>query len=816
MFEHQEDYANKLSSALALITKTPALTSGILVDAAKVIAEEGCHALRTHRVGIWRISDDMLHLLSIANYNILTGEHVIQDDFPLSERPQYVDLLSVERLIVINDANDTTILPNLHETYGPKICSLLDAPIRVGGKLVGVVCIEQDITDEYPEKRVWTIEEQNFASSLADFIALAMESAERRQAMIDLDISNRRTETLMSNLPGMVYQCLNDPPEFTFTFVSEGCKSLIGYSAEELMNNNAVKFFDMVHPDDVGPLEKLNQETLSIGLPLETTFRMIMKDGTVKWIWERSRVVERNPDGTPHILEGFYTDITEQRRLEAAELANRAKSEFLANMSHEIRTPMNAILGMTDLAINRFPDAVVLEYLSNIKSAGKSLLSIINDILDLSKVEAGALEVAAEEYSVLSYIDDIATLIQVRIGEKPIELIINDAPDMPEVLVGDVVRLKQIAINLLTNAVKFTNSGHIVFSVKVEKIAGSAWCKLHISVEDTGIGIRSEDIPQLFGNFSQLDTKKNRNKEGTGLGLAITRNLVELMGGEVSVESTYEKGSIFSLYVMQQINDSKMPLFILPEPPVNVGICFNNPTKVKVLQDKLAKMSVESRPLKKGDELDDITHIFVDESLCECLQENSPMHCKLIMLASNIEGAHVNENSMDVIYMPLTSLVLADSLGIKYMSSIDEKTHDNMALELINTHFLLVDDNDINLMIAENILLSYGGKISKATSGKEAVELIGKNDYDIVFMDHMMPEMDGVEATIIIRSMGEEKYKNLPIVALTANVVGEVRSLFFSNGMNDFLAKPMELDEVERVLCQWLPEDKYKITLKNR
>jgi PAS domain S-box-containing protein len=371
------EYANQLSNALAKITKTPALTAGVLEDSAGVIVREGCYALNTHRVGIWRLSYDARMLKSIAGYNSLTNEIVVQDDFPLDRRQEYVKVLSNERLIVINDIEQPNVLSDLRDDYGPEICAMLDAPIRVGGKLVGVVCIEQDRCEDFPVKRDWTIEEQNFASSLADFTALAMESSERRLLM-------RRMETLMSNLPGMVYQCLHNPPDFTFTFVSEGCYNLIGYTVEELVNNNAVKFFDMVHPDDLHTLEKMNAETLSLGLPLETTFRMIMKDGSVKWIWERSRVVERNLDGSPRLLEGFYTDITEQRRLEAAELANRAKSEFLANMSHEIRTPMNAILGMTDLALRNFPQKSVIEYLGNIKSAGTALLSIINDSLDVS------------------------------------------------------------------------------------------------------------------------------------------------------------------------------------------------------------------------------------------------------------------------------------------------------------------------------------------------------------------------------------------------------------------------------------------------
>jgi PAS domain S-box-containing protein len=805
------EYANKLSNALAKITKTPALTAGILQDAANVIVREGCHALNTHRVGIWRMTADKGTLKSIASYNIETDAHTIQEDFPLDDRPQYVSLLATERLIVINDALSTTVLSNLQETYGPKICSLLDAPIRVGGELVGVVCIEQDRSEKYPLMREWTVEEQNFASSLADFTALAMESAERRLLM-------RRTETLMSNLPGMVYQCLNDPPNFTFTFVSEGCYALVGYTPEELLHNNALKFFDMVHPDDVDPLEKINAETLSIGKPLETTFRMIMKDGSVKWIWERSRVVEKNPDGSPHLLEGFYTDITEQRRLEAAELANRAKSEFLANMSHEIRTPMNAILGMTDLAIRNFPQDLVLDYLGNIKTAGASLLSIINDILDFSKIDAGAVKLTQSAYNIHSFVNDVVTMIHIRIGDKALDFIVEDDPAMPQELIGDVTRIKQVTINLLTNAVKFTRHGHIIFSIGVEMTDTAGQCKLKISVRDTGIGIRKEDIALLFETFSQLDTRKNRGIEGTGLGLAISKNLVELMNGEIHVESVYGKGSCFSFYVMQGIEKAQPVTLPVLKDRYRVAVWFSNAAKARVLSEKLVKMGALCDIVDAPDALAQYSHIFVDE---EHYAQTHNVPCPdtaIAVVSRKAPDEQLLPPCMSSLNTPLTSLVVArfldESLEAVYSDKVreDEKSE----LRLHNARILVVDDNEINLLIAEEVLRAYGGEVDTADSGAMALSLVEQHNYDMLFMDHMMPEMDGVDATRLIRAMPEEKYRQLPIVALTANVVGDVRDMFLQSGMNDFLAKPLEGAAMERVLQKWLPRDKWSLTIPGK
>ena len=822
MNQNGNEYASKLSDALARITKTPALTSGVLDDAASVIAREGCLALNTHRVGIWGVENDVdsRELKSISSYNSVIGEIVVQEDFPLGDRPQYVRLLGSERLIVINDAQNTTVLANLTDTYGPNICSLLDAPIRRGGRLVGVVCIEQDRCEEFPERREWTIEEQNFASSLADFVALALESAERRLIL-------RRTENLMKNLPGMVYQCLNDPPEFTFTFVSEGCYSLIGYTPEELMGNNAVKFFDMVHPDDVGPLERLNAETLSIGLPLETTFRMVMKDGSVKWIWERSRVVEQNPDGTPRLLEGFYTDITEQRRLEAAELANRAKSEFLANMSHEIRTPMNAVLGMTDLALRSFPDPSVLEYLHNIKSAAGGLLSIINDILDFSKIEAGAIDLVPERYNVLSLINDITTMISMRIGAKPLELIVDDDPSIPGEMYGDVTRVKQIAVNLLTNAVKFTKEGRIVFRIWAEPTPVPGRYRLHMSVLDTGIGIRGEDIPLLFNNFSQLDTRKNRGIEGTGLGLAISKQLVELMHGEIEVESAYGKGSRFSFYVEQQVEDAS-PAIIPLALSRKVGVLFTDGEKARVMCGKLASIGVpctvlgtpeDKKPPEPAD--DGYTHLFFDPAQCGRASRFAGPRTQLFAVSphsagaaepagqiNRVEGVNVPVKTVSV---PLTSLTVARLLGDRPAcgDGLGESGEARPPLRLHGVRLLVVDDMEINLVIAESILRAYGAEVDLAYSGPEAVEMVQTGSYDIVFMDHMMPEVDGVDATRLIRALPEERYRRLPVVALTANVVGDVRSMFIQGGMNDFLSKPLETDEIERVLREWLPREKW-------
>jgi PAS domain S-box-containing protein len=608
----------------------------------------------------------------------------------------------------------------------------------------------------------------------------------------------------------MVYQCLNDPPDFTYTFVSEGCYALTGYRPEELINNSKLKFFDMVHPEDISQLEKRVSETIFRGLPLETTYRIITKNSNVKWVWERSQAAEFNKDGTVHLIEGFFTDITEQRRLETMELANNAKSEFLANMSHEIRTPMNAILGMTDLALRNMDSQKVLrDYLGNIRNSGNQLLSIINDILDLSKVEAGVIELLPERYKIHSLINDIVTMIHIRIGRKPLDFIIDDDPDMPDELIGDVTRIKQIIINLLTNAVKFTKGGHILFSMRVQPCETEDVCKLAVSVKDTGIGIRDEDLTNLFANFTRLDTRKNRGIEGTGLGLAISKNLVELMGGEITVESKYGEGSCFSFYIMQKVESYKSALKLTDNEYRKVAVWKPNEIKAHVIADKIRKLGTLCDIIDSNDNIAQYTHVFFDTLHFYKIVEKQCPNTKLIAVAHGLTDIEKVPSNMELIQIPLTSLILSRLLGGKAYDPYVIANDKEFFLQVRNTQFLVVDDIDINLIIAKEILLEYGAQVETADSGAEAVRMIKEKNYDIVFMDHMMPEMDGVDATKIIRALPEEKYKKLPIIALTANVVGDVRDMFIKSGMSDFLSKPMEIAEMERVLREWLPPEKW-------
>ncbi len=794
-----------LNDALARITKSHTLTAGDYEKAAYVIATEGVIALDATRISVWQVMHEKNCLQCVLFYTKAENLAEKIDDFSLDSRVGYLDALNNDRVLCF-DGEHTEELAAFVDDYNEDLTAMLDAPVRMQGKLVGVVCIEQMHT-----RRIWTQAEKNFASSLADFLALALTSSLHRQAREDLDLTKKRALRLMANLPGMIYQCFNEPPVYRFTYVSDGSLALYGYTPEELTREGGVRFFDLVHPDDVEALAAVNMQTLDIGLPLDTTFRVITKDGTVKWIWERSRVAEFTSNGEPYILEGFLSDITEQRRLESAELANQAKSTFLANMSHEIRTPMNAILGMSDIALRHSPPSQIQECLQNIKAAAGSLLAIINDILDFSKIEAGAMEIVPEPYYVESFINDIVALINVRIGRKNIEFFIEDSHDTPSILEGDSIRIKQVMVNLLTNALKFTYEGHIRLSLSAIPAENDTETMLSVHVEDTGIGIKREELPLLFNNFAQLDTKKNRNIEGTGLGLAITKRLVEEMGGSIHVESTYGKGSRFSFSIPQTVKDNTPLLKKGDFDHLNTAIWLDLPDKADFLCKKLHSIGTQACIVDNIEDLKNYTHVFLEYTKLEQIDPTSLPHVFFIALSRNyFEGKDVPEN-VTVAYAPLTTIVLARLLeGTIYHVSDSAAKETTFSLTTRGVRALVVDDNSINLIITQSVLEEYNIAVDTVLSGEEALKNVRQVSYDIIFMDHMMPKMDGVETTEHIRDLNGDRFNVVPIVALTANAVGDVRSEFIKAGMNDFLSKPLIIKELERVLRQWIPTDKWE------
>lgn len=405
------------------------------------------------------------------------------------------------------------------------------------------------------------------------------------------------------------------------------------------------------------------------------------------------------------------TKIMEQNRLMKelvlqTEDANRAKTNFVSNMSHEIRTPMNSIVGITEILLRSRHSPKEQEYLLNIQSSGRVLLTIINDVLDCSKMEAGKMQLFDEPYDTCSLFHDLRISMENRIGHSGLELIYDIDQDIPCKLKGDMGRIRQVIINLVNNAIKYTEKGSVRFSVHVRQ-KNTDKVMLYYEVADTGIGIRKEDQKILFDAFQRVEMDRNRYVEGIGLGLTISQNLVNMMGGVIEVESEYGKGSRFFFTIEQTIID---------------------PTPVSAVNYNGQK--------------DNVT-----EKEAECL-----------FIAPE-------------------------------------------------AHILLVDDNELNLVVAKELLKPLRMQIDTAENGLQAVKMVRGSQYDLVLMDHMMPVMDGIEAAKAIRALPEDKYQKLPIIALTANAMVDARKEFLNAGMNGFVAKPIDFARICNQLKLWLPKD---------
>ncbi len=422
------------------------------------------------------------------------------------------------------------------------------------------------------------------------------------------------------------------------------------------------------------------------------------------------QIADKYGEKKGHVI--LILDVTETRNYieeiklvrEQAEQANIAKSAFLANMSHEIRTPMNAIIGLSDIIMEESRGRKVYGYACDIKSSSRDLLALINDILDLSKVEAGKIELSLSEYHLKTLVNEVLNMMDIVASQHGLMLMSEFDMSIPCRYLGDEGRIKQILINLLSNALKFTKEGHVKIYVQGTPGETEDTERLLFRIEDTGCGIREEDMERIFENFRQLDSKRSRSVEGTGLGLSITKHLTELMDGSIHVESVYGEGSTFSVDILQKIVD-KRPLSEVPE--------------VEVQHEK---------PLE-------------------------PFMAK-------------------------------------------------------NCTVMVVDDNMINRKVSRSLLQTYGLEITEAESGMEAIQFVNANVFDIIFMDHMMPGMDGIEAVQHIRSECGQNGTLPVIIALTANAMEGMRETFLTNGFQDFLTKPIDRRTLHMILLKWIPEEK--------
>lgn len=557
-------------------------------------------------------------------------------------------------------------------------------------------------------------------------------------------------------------------------------------------------------------LEKIRATAVELGIDPDEYVEAVKKVPIVS-----KRQLER----AAHSLYVFATALSNiaykgyalyQSNLEI-EKASHMKSDFLANMSHEIRTPMNAVMGLADLALREEMSLAAREYIHQIKASSKNLLVIINDILDFSKVESGKMDIVEVEYEPLSLINDLTSIVNSRIGSKPIEFTMDIAPDLPQSLYGDSVRIHQIILNLLTNAVKFTHQGEVHLKIDFDrKDKDTVIMKAEIS--DTGIGIKKEDMHKLFNSFQQVDSKRNRNIEGTGLGLAISKQLLALMGGKISVESEYEKGTTFFFELPQRVVDAT-PIVPKLEKSFKTAVLVSNCYVEAQLKRDLNWIGAEYIDLANDGFFENlqvdymiVEKVFFTQTLQDMLKNNTNIQCLVLADYDSIDAIDIP--NVQTICKPVYSLSLYNAMGIRKINLNDsDSENDSFTFVAPDAHILVVDDNSVNLTVASGLLEPLNMKIDTASSAAEAIEKIHHVKYDLIFMDHMMPEVDGVEATHIIRRL-VPSYNDVPIIALTANAIGGAKEMFIKEGMNDFVAKPIDVKDAVSKLRKWLPKEK--------
>jgi polar amino acid transport system substrate-binding protein len=676
------------------------------------------------------------------------------------------------------------------------------------------------------------------------YSAFVKDITQRQKAEKEILEAKATADKALGELESVSSIILRWRPDLNVVSVNQYGLDFFGYSREEvegkpiyesLLPNTGetrevlerTSKFLIEDPDKIGP--SLNENT--------------HKDGRRSWVsWSNKPILDE--EGNLSEILSIGQDMTEQKALEAnlaeakeaAEAATKAKGDFLANMSHEIRTPMNAIMGLSDLCLRTDLSAKQEDYLEKIYGSAESLLGIINDILDFSKIEAGRLDMESIEFEIDQVLENLATVANVKTQEKGLELLFKRDPHVPTVLIGDPLRLGQVLINLTNNAVKFTEKGEIVVDIELfEKSEAEA--TIEIAVRDTGIGMNKEQQGKLFQSFSQADTSTTRKYGGTGLGLAISKQLVEMMGGEISVDSEPGVGSTFKFTVTLGIGQGAEEKTFETVPDLrgmHAIVADDNPTAREILTTYLESFSFNVDEAANADELfghmdgveipydlivldwlmPGMKGIEIAEKIKTEIKPEIDPH--IIMISAFSSGDVMDKPGGQYIDQflskPVSPSHLFDAVMAAFGVATERKSHDRSSGRKFDTgtlrpvqgaEILLVEDNEINQQVAGELLEQAGFHVDIANHGLEAIEKLQVKLYDCVLMDVQMPVMDGYTAVRELRK--NERFSDLPVLAMTANATVEDRQMSLDAGMNDHIAKPINPQVLFEALFKWIP-----------
>ncbi len=752
-------------------------------------------------------------------------EVIGKTDFDFFEAPLAQAALDDERSLMQSGDSVTSKEEKKLLLDGRTGWALVDKiPLRdAGGEIIGTCGISKDITRLKEAEEALQRANDTLAAQKAE---LECTMALREQAERELLTAKHEAEQASKGL-GPFFQVALDMlciagMDGYFKRINPAFCTTLGYSEEELLIR---PFTEFVHPEDQAGTVAVMEDLKSGRNVVNFVNRYLHRDGHYLWIeWTAAP----NNDGAEIYAAArnitsriqIEAELTEARQ--AAEAANKAKSSFLANMSHEIRTPMNGVIGVTELLLNTEMTADQRGYLSLVRQSADSLMTVLNDILDFSKIEAGKLELERYEFDLRDSIGDTLQSLAVRSAEKGVELAYQVRANVPDCLIGDLTRLRQIIINLVGNAIKFTEQGEIVVEVDVETLTKDQ-VALHVAVRDTGIGIAKEKQEDVFESFTQAEGSTTRRFGGSGLGLTISRQLAELMKGRLWLESEPGTGSVFHFTSLFELGTPKpatarqmpetlndLPVLIVDDNSTNRTIleqqvrswgmkptlASNGPDALQILEDA-RNTSTPFKLLLMDYMMPDMDGLEVARQVHQRLGDQMP---KILILSSGSkieEDATPPETSIErFLTKPVKPSDLFDAITRVFGNATSEDksviSKDSPApLSPGRMNLLLVEDGRVNQIVAMKLLEDRGHSVTLATNGREAVDILATNSFDAILMDIQMPEMNGYEATTIIRQRELSSGKHVPIIAMTANAMKGDREQCLAAGMDDYISKPV-------------------------